>query len=32
MIEDMTSGAQNLIERFQMKRIGIGQRAVNIEQ
>ena len=32
VIEDVTAGAEDLIERFQMKRIGVGQRAVNVEQ
>jgi len=32
VIEDVAAGAQDLIERFQMQRIGIGQRAVNVEQ
>jgi hypothetical protein len=28
----VTARAQDLIERFQMQRIGVGQRAVNVEQ
>src|SRR5882724_7022834 len=32
VVEDKTTRAEDLIERFQMKRIGVGQRAVNVEQ
>jgi hypothetical protein len=32
VIEAMTMSAQNLVEGFQMQRIGVGKRAVNIEQ
>jgi hypothetical protein len=32
VIEHMAARAEHLIERSQMKRIGVGQRAVNVEQ
>ena len=32
MIEDVTVRAEDLIEGLQMKRIGVSQRAVDVEQ
>ena len=32
VIEHVPTRAEYLVERFQMQRIGIGQRAVNVEQ
>jgi hypothetical protein len=31
-IEEMTAGAEDVIERLQMQRVGVGQRTVNVEQ
>ena len=32
VIERVAVRSKNLVERFQMQRVGIGQRAVNVEQ